>query len=167
MSDWPTDRAPTQWRQRIVAVALALLLFLGMAAALRQVAVSIPGSPLYGIKTASERTQGMLMSAGGEGARWHAEQTVRRLHELSQLTAQTTAQAPTAALVTSLTHEIESHTQQALAGSTQFSSAEQQVFLEQWYEQLAAVEKEALRTNRANRTTVDLMQQVSAQILSA
>jgi len=155
--------------RQMVAVALSLILILTTATLLRQTALSTPGSPLYALKTATEEGQGMLMIAAGEGASWHANQMLRRLGELAQITtaAPLTAEPTTSALTTSLADRAALHADQALATGALLPAEDQRSFLLAWLTRLEKTEQTLQRAATPSTEALALLQKTKRAVLAA
>lgn len=139
------DRVPgrRQPALRRLSMSLAVALLVGLVLFVRQVMVSLPGAPLYNVKTVSEQVQGLLMTAAGEEATWEARQATLRLGELAQLPATATAQQATVAQRAAV------HVTSALRASTTLAPAERVAFLRAWQTDLQQLEA-TIQRNAAN-----------------
>jgi len=115
---------------RQLSLSLAILLFVGLVLFARQVMVSLPGAPLYGMKTAGEQVQGLLMTAAGEEAAWQARQATLRLGELAQLPAAATTQQAT------LAQRAAAHIEAALTASATLAPPARVELLAAWQTEL-------------------------------
>lgn len=141
----PQDRVPgrRQPALRRLSLSLAIALLVGLVVFVRQVMVSLPGAPLYNVKTVSEQVQGLLMTAAGEEATWEARQATLRLGELVQLPPTATAQQATLAQRAAL------HVESALMASTTLAPAERVAFLTAWQADLQQLDA-TIQRNAAN-----------------
>ena len=168
----PTSARKTVASRRalqLTSSVLVILLLFGTATVLRQVVLSPPGSILYEIKSAGEHAQGLLMTAAGEGATWHANQTLRRLNELAQFTAENASGQPddnTLTLRAMLINEIERHTQQALVAGLELAENEKQRFFDWWLTRLAMIEDDLQGANIAEQVALEELQRASTRILA-
>ncbi len=142
MHQRPPRRRSTHHSLQLVLAVLTLVLLFSGSVLLWQAALSVPGSPFYGIKTVGERAQGMLLTAAGEGASWHAAQMVRRVEEAAELAdrpAQTLSQAERTRLTTMLMAQATAHAQQAQQEAALLPLEEQRALYAVWRSQLEEV----------------------------
>ncbi len=134
----PTTRTARRSVIRAISMGLTLCLLVGLFAFVRQVSISLPGAPLYGVKTVGEQVQGLLMTAAGDRAQWHAQQAALRIGELAQLpaTQQSTAQSST------LAQSAASHIESALAAGATLPQTERIEFLTTWQADLQQLNAE-------------------------
>ena len=131
-----TDQPPAANRQgrrhllRTLSMGLALCLLVGLVIFVRQMALSLPGTALYGVKRAGEQVQGIFMTAAGDGAQWHAQQATLRMGELAQLPAGDGTQQ--ANLAQAAATQVEA----ALAAGAVLPAAERVAFLLAWQAEL-------------------------------
>ncbi len=160
--------------RQFVTVLLPVFLILTTATLLRQAAISTPGSPLYGLKTASEQSQGLLMTAAGEGATWHANLMLRRLDEWAQLItapaptgAPFTAEPAVATLAASVAARATMHADQALAAGALLPPADQRVFLLHWLTELEKIEQTLQQTANPSAEALVLVQKTKSAVIAA
>ncbi len=153
----------------ISLMLLALLLMLGGTFVLRQTAVSTPGAPLYRLKTISEQGQGLLMSAAGEGATWHANQMLRRVAELGQMaTADAQAATPTQAVFTAtLAKQAIGHVDQALTAGTRLSQPAQRTFLLNWLTELERAKQTLQQAPTPSQEALALLEETITEVVAA
>ncbi len=160
--------------RQFMTVALPIVLILTSAILLRQAAISTPGSPLYGLKTVSEQGQGLLMTAAGEGATWHANQTLRRLGELAQMTtvpesvdAPLSNDTAVATLATSVAERATMHADQALAAGALLSTTEERTFLRHWLTGLDKLEQTLQQAPDPSAAALALLQKTKKDVVAA
>jgi hypothetical protein len=158
----------TRLRQ-VSAVLLALLLMFSGALVLRQTAVSTPGAPLYALKTISEQGQGLLMTAAGEGATWHANQMLRRVAELGQMagTDAQVAAATQAVLAPTLVARATAHADQALTAGARLSQTDQRTFLLNWLTELERTKQTLQQAPTPSQEALALLDETVAQVATA
>lgn len=166
--------AGLSYLRQFAAVLLPIMLILMTAGLLQQAANSMPGSPLYRLKTVSEQSQGLLMTAAGEGATWHANQMLRRLAELAQMTTAAesagtplTDELAVATLASSVAARATVHAEQALDASALLSAADQRTFLARWLTELETVEHTLQQSSIPSERVWTLLQKTKGEVIAA
>ena len=114
---------------------LAGLVVLSLFALARNVSISLPGAWLYPAKRLGENMGGMLLTAAGEQATWHAQQTENRLQELVYLAQQGKPENA------ELEQAIDRNLVATLAESNQLSPAQRNEFLQAWLTRLQTIDQ--------------------------
>ncbi|MCB0047190.1 MAG: hypothetical protein KDD92_17325 [Caldilineaceae bacterium] len=128
----------------VTVVMLALVALLSTASLVHSTAASLPGDRLYGLKRAGENAQGLLMTAAGENATWHAQQVKRRLHEALALEVRDGI-APAVAL------DIEKELEEALEAASTLSGSERQALFASWIGEMQSLYDEVGDSGAAAR----------------
>jgi hypothetical protein len=122
---------------------LAFLLTLSLFAFLRNISISLPGASLYPAKILAENMQGVLLTAAGEQAAWHAHQTENRVQELVQLAQQGKIAD------SELEKTIDQQVQATLAASNNLPTEQRNRFLLAWLTRLQELDKDNQLPNAA------------------
>lgn len=147
--------------QRIAMMVATVLLVLSSVMLIQQFVGDVPATPLALVRTLGQRAEGVLMNAAGEGASWHARQTLAQIESLHTTTA------GNGALSAQLKGEIENHVQQALLAASRLPTAEQARFYTDWLADLAAARAMMSDVQPAEPTAITLLDQVMAQVTTA
>src|SRR5690606_31626607 len=135
------------------AAAVALLVILIAAGN----SGSLPGTPLYTLKRASEGLEGLIRRAAGEEAAWQAEQVTRRLDEALALEAQGKPVSD------ELLAEIDESMAAAMAAVNELPPSERARFLVEWMQQLSLLWSDAPPTGEAAAA----LEEVNAMVYAA
>jgi len=122
--------------QRVLSMALLLVLLVGATSLTRRVMSSLPGTLFYPIKNVGEQGVGVLMQAAGEEIPWHATQAENGLQELAQLSQ------PEVAAVQALVKVIEEHWKSVLTATQRLPVAERVLVLQARITRLQQIEAE-------------------------
>ncbi len=136
---------------------IALLVVLSFFTLLRNISSSLPGASLYSVKILGENMQGVLLTAAGEQAIWHAHQTEIRLQELVQLGQRD--QIASAALEQSIEQQVLA----TLTASNQLRAEQRDQFLLAWMTRLRALDKD----NQSPSTVAQTLNRTLATIQNA
>ncbi|MFN8491683.1 MAG: hypothetical protein U0350_29055 [Caldilineaceae bacterium] len=131
----PRGLKPSILMYRTTGAFSALVLLLCLLTVTRNIMISLPGTTLYPLKILSENMEGVLLTAAGEQATWHAQQTENRLQELVLLTQQEQATTD------DLRQTIAANVQATLTASNQLPTVQRDQFLLAWIERLQTLQK--------------------------
>ncbi|MCX6044078.1 MAG: hypothetical protein NT075_03120 [Chloroflexi bacterium] len=125
---------------------IAILIVLSLFALARNISSSLPGATLYPVKILGENMQGVLLTAAGQQAAWHAHQTEIRLQELTRLGQQD----PVASA--QLAQTIDQQVAATLHASNQWPTEQRNQFLLAWLTRLRTLDKNNQWPNVVART---------------
>jgi hypothetical protein len=150
-----------------LTLVVTLVLLLASAAVLELASTSTPRSPFYTLRMTSERAQGVLMTAAGEGATWHAQQTLRRLYDLAAVVtadAASPASAEEIALRADLAQQATAHLDQAIKDGSALPQPAQQRFFAEWLLDLERTETWLQQSTVSQEVALALVQRAISQV---
>ena len=124
----------SKWTSQAAAIAAAVVLTL--ASTVWASGNSLPGTPLYGVKRATENVQSLLYLSPEAKANWHASLAARRLEEATELQRQGQPVPP------ELLAEAEQELREALALSAALPPDRREALLRQWLAELQQLKDE-------------------------
>ncbi len=124
----------SKWTSQAAAIAAAVVLTL--ASTVWASSNSLPGTPLYGVKRATENVQSLLYLSPEAKANWHASLAARRLEEALELQRQGQSVPP------ELLAEAEQELREALALSAALPPDRREALLRQWLAELQQLKDE-------------------------